>query len=68
MEVYGKTDQENGPNAEKDKTEIATGLGRGTREDTEKWDQTGSPEIPDRGEISEIPRPPFRCQKNKRGE
>ena len=25
----------------------------------EKWDQTGSPEIPDRGETSAIPRPPF---------
>ena len=23
------------------------------------WDQTGSPEIPDREETSEIPRPPF---------
>ena len=31
-------------------TEIATGLGRRTRGDIEKWDQTGSPEIPDRGE------------------
>ena len=26
MEVMGKTDKENGPKAEKDKTEIATGL------------------------------------------
>ena len=25
------------------------------RGDIEKWDQTGSPEIPDRGETSEIP-------------
>ena len=45
------------PKAEKDKTEKAAGLGR-TRE--EKWDQTGSPEILDRGETSEMPRPPFR--------
>ena len=37
-----------------DKTEIATGLGRRTRY-IEKWDQTGSPKFPDRGEISEIP-------------
>ena len=27
--------------------------------DLEKWNQTGSPEIPDSGETSEIPRPPF---------
>ena len=25
----------------------------------EKWDQTDGPEIPDRGETSEIPWPPF---------
>ena len=25
----------------------------------EKWDQTSSPEIPDRGKTSEIPQPPF---------
>ena len=29
------------------------------RGDIEKWDQNGSPEIPDRGKTSEIPRPPF---------
>ena len=41
-------------------TEIATGLGRRTREEIyiEKWDQTGSPEIPDRVE-TEILWPPF---------
>ena len=51
--------QENGPKAEKVQTvERATGLGRRTtRGDIEKWDQTDSPEIPDRGETSEIPRP-----------
>ena len=27
--------------------------------DIEQWNQTDSPEIPDRGETSEIPRPPF---------
>ena len=43
--------QENGPKAEKDKTERARALGRRTREEIyiEKWDQTDSPEIPDRG-------------------
>ena len=29
------------------------------RGDIEKWDQTGSPELPDRGETSETPRLPF---------
>ena len=55
MEVQEKRSQENGPKAEKDKTERATGLGRRTREDiyTEKWDQTDSPEILYRGETSE---------------
>ena len=43
-----------------DKTKRATGLGRRTRQEIiEKWDQTDSPEIPDRVETSEIPRPPF---------
>ena len=28
-------------------------------DDIEKWDQTDSPEISDRVETSEIPRPPF---------
>ena len=37
------------------KTERATGLGRRTRGDIEKWDQTDSPEISDRGETSGIP-------------
>ena len=49
MEVYGKRGQENGPKAEKDETERETGLGRRTRGDIEKWAQTDSPEIPDRG-------------------
>ena len=50
--------EQNGPKAETDKTEIAAGLGRRTKEEIyniEKWDQTCSPEIPDRGETSEIP-------------
>ena len=59
MEVQGKKDQENGPKAEKDKTEKATGKGRRKRESIEKWDKTGSPKISDRGETSEIPQPPF---------
>ena len=47
----------------------ATGLGKRTREEItiyniyiliERWDQTDSPAIPDRGgETPEIPRPPF---------
>ena len=54
--VQGKRSPENGPKAEKDKTERAAGLGRRTdkRGDIEKWDQTDSPEIPGRGETSEI--------------
>ena len=55
----GKKSQENGPKATKDKTERATGLGRRGDRPIEKWDQTESPEIPDRGETSEIPRLPF---------
>ena len=46
-----KKDQESGPKAENDQTEIPTGLRIKTREEIyiEKWDQTGSPEIPDMG-------------------
>ena len=46
-----------GQKQKKDKTEIATRtMGRRTKEEIiEKWDQTESPEIPDRGETSEIP-------------
>ena len=33
MEAYGKKSQENGPKADKDKTELATGLGRRTRDE-----------------------------------
>ena len=39
MEVLGKRIQENGPKADKDKTEKATGLGRRTKEEIEKRDQ-----------------------------
>ena len=44
--------------AEKDKTERAAGLGRRTRKEIiiEKWDQSESPEIPDRkGDIRNPP-------------
>ena len=42
--------------AEKDKTEKVIGLGRRTREEIVKWNQNNdSPEIPDRGETSDIP-------------
>ena len=47
-----------GQKAEMDKTERAAGLQaeeQDKRGDIEKWDQTGSSEIPDRGETSEIP-------------
>ena len=36
MEVQGKTDQEYGPKAEKDKTEIVAGQSRRTKEDIQK--------------------------------
>ena len=48
MEIQGKRSQANGPKAAKDKTEGATG-------DIEKWDQTGSPEISDRGRHQKSP-------------
>ena len=56
MEVSGKKGQGNGPKAEKDNTERATGLDKGTREEilltkqTKKWNQTDSPEIPQGGD------------------
>ena len=57
-----KRGQENGPKAEKDTIQRATGLGRRSkRGDIAKWDQTESHEIPDRGKKSEISRPPFGC-------
>ena len=44
--------QEIGPKAENEKTETVTKLSRKTREDIyierEKWDQTDSPEMPDK--------------------
>ena len=51
----------------KDQTERATGLTRPAEEqergEIEKWDQTESPEIPDRvGETSEIPGLPSRVK------
>ena len=47
-----------GQKQKKDKTESATGPGRRTRADIEKWDQTDSPDIPDMGETTEIPNLP----------
>ena len=47
--MFRRKDQQ----AEKDKTERVTGLGRRTRED--KVESNDSPEIPDRGETSDIP-------------
>ena len=43
-----------GQQAENDKTERVTGLGRRTRGDS-KVESNDSPEIPDRGETSDIP-------------
>ena len=43
-------DQENEPKAEMDKTERATTRQMNKRGYIEKWDQTDSPEFPDRGE------------------
>ena len=54
MKVQGKNSQENGPKAETDKTERANRT-RQKNKYIEKWDQTDSPEIPDRGETSESP-------------
>ena len=56
-DVMGGKRQDNVSRAERDKTERATGLGRRTKEEIyiETWDQTGSPEISDMVETSEIP-------------
>ena len=67
MDVYGKRSQA-GPKAEKDKTERATWLRqKNKRGDTEKWDQTDSPEIPDRGWGGDIINPwlPFGEKKRR---
>ena len=51
MEDQGKRSQDNGPNAEKDKTERTTALQHKNNRggDIETWDQTDSFEIPDKG-------------------
>ena len=49
MELYGNKSHENGPKAETDNTERVTTRQKTKRGDTEKSDQTDSPEIPDRG-------------------
>ena len=60
MEVQGRRSQENGPKAEKDQTVKSNRTRqKNKRRDIEKWDQIDSPGIPDRGETSELPRPPF---------
>ena len=46
--------------AEKDNTERVTGLGRRTRVDSQR-EPNDSPEIPDRGETSDIPGLPQRA-------
>ena len=54
-EFSGKKFRRKGQQAENDKTERVTGLGRRTREEIAKWNQNDSHEIPDRGETSDIP-------------
>ena len=44
-----------GQQAEKDKTERVTGLGRRTREETAKWNQMTALRFHYRGETSDIP-------------
>ena len=40
---------------QKDKTKSNRTRQKSKREDIEKWDQTGSPEVPERGETSDMP-------------
>ena len=47
--------RENGPKAENDKTETGHYRQKNKRRDIEKWDQTESPEIPDRGRYHKCP-------------
>ena len=58
-QVQGKSGQEHGPKAEKGESKSDRTRQKNKRGDIEKWYQTDSPEIPDRGETSEIPRSPF---------
>ena len=52
MEDLGKRSRENGLKAEKDMTERSNRTRqKNTSGDMATWDQTESPEIPDRGEI-----------------
>ena len=52
--IFWKKCRRKGQQAENDKTERVTGLGRRTRGDS-KVESNDSPEIPDRGETSDIP-------------
>ena len=54
MEVQGKRSQENGPKAEKDKSDRTRQKKKRGYIYIEKWDQTDGPEIPDRGQTSEM--------------
>ena len=53
-EFSGKSSGEWTSRQKKDKTERVTGIGRRTRGDS-KVESNDSPEIPDRGETSDIP-------------
>ena len=58
--ISGRAGEENGPKAEKDKTEIVTGLGRRTREEIQKSGiKLAALRFQTEGKTSEIPRPPF---------
>ena len=55
MEVKEKRSQENGPKAQKDKTESKRTGQKNKRGDIEKWDQTVSPEIQTGGRHQKYP-------------
>ena len=54
-EFSGKSSEEWASRQKKDKTERGTGLGRKNKRGDSKVESNDSPEIPDRGETSNIP-------------
>ena len=54
-DFFFKKFRRKGQQAEEDKTERVTGLGRRTREEISKVESNDNPEIPDRRETSDIP-------------
>ena len=53
--IFWKKFRRKDQQAEKDKIERVTGIGRRTREETAKWNQMTALMIPDRGKTSDIP-------------